>query len=1008
MKKFFKGSYFAIIMAFIYIPIIIMIIFSFNSGGTTFSFLGWDTKWYGEFINNSPFVKSIITSLFVAVISTAVSLVIGTMAAIGLSRTKSVTQKSWFNVANIPLINADVVTAVSLMIIFIVSGMSFGIGTLIMAHISFNVPYVLITVMPRLRKIDKSLLESAQDLGAKPYQVLFKVILPILKPAIITAAAIAFAMSFDDFIISYFTGGSQTNVSTFIYTAKKIKPFIFAFGTILVGAIVLVIIGWNAFAIFKQHKEQNKEAIKSGLYKQKQIHKLNLAIDELVAIIESGQIIRPTKKINLWVKYWFVNLKLKWIASRNFDKKIAKLEWKQSRIKSQINKEKRYYSRRDNTKKQLKKLNAQLARTKTDVKKAAKLTLQIEKLEDKLIFLNEEIEYIENRDELSKQKAKEIQNDIKKLKYNFKKEIKPSKKTISWYNKKIKELEQWKIEVEEGKNHYKLRLVVERLKNVKELNYNQIILLNEKSLHLYNLTHPKKSLTSKLDYQILKTKNENEKQNLIIEKQAQLLKFNNKYFFTIDKKLQDLNFFYRKVEKLKNKLNPPDDREIIHTKGFIVRSWKIIAVSLIGLSAFAGLTVAYIKNNIYDLVIGNWGEYIDPDIITDFEKKYGVKVNYQEYDSNETLYNKLYTFNYDVMVPSDYMVQKLAQENALLKLDYSKLNVKGTIDGKDLNPNKPQEGQEQVELVSGLLETMHSSKAKESEEDSKLYPEQTQSTGTILSYAIPYFWGDLVMVVNPTEANKEFLTSNGVNIDPNTNEIISTTLSWDLLWKAKDANKRLALNSDPKNIFMLAAEKNYQKVNLNKITEVDVAAKDVKNLILANNVSLNGDDLITKVSLGQFDFALMYNGDALYANQVYNHEDDEDDSNDGETKFIYGRPNKKNVTTGYNEGTNIFSDNMVISKKSNHQDLAYLWVNFILENMNLITSYVGIPSPSQSAMDEMLAEDGDFADYPDLYKPKDVYEGLSEEGKQLSFQYQEGIDDYLVDQYNNIVSGKIG
>jgi spermidine/putrescine transport system permease protein len=129
------------------------------------------------------------------------------------------------------------------MIVFLMAGLKFGIVTLILAHISFNVPYVLITVMPRLRKIDKSLIEASYDLGAKNTQVLFKVILPILKPAIITATAIAFAMSFDDFIISYFTGGDQTNVSSFIYTAKKIKPYIFAFGTILVLIIVLAVIG---------------------------------------------------------------------------------------------------------------------------------------------------------------------------------------------------------------------------------------------------------------------------------------------------------------------------------------------------------------------------------------------------------------------------------------------------------------------------------------------------------------------------------------------------------------------------------------------------------------------------------------------------------------------------------------------------------------------------------------------------------------------------------------------
>lgn len=1012
MKKFFKGSYFAIIMAFIYIPIIVMIVFSFNSGGTTFSFLGWDTKWYSEFIHNSPFMKSIITSLFVAVISTAISLVIGTMAAIGLSRVKKVTQNSWWGIANVPLINADVVTAVSLMIIFIISGMSFGVGTLIMAHISFNVPYVLITVMPRLRKIDPALIESAQDLGAKPHQVLFKVILPILKPAIITAAAIAFAMSFDDFIISYFTGGSQTNVSTFIYTAKKVKPFIFAFGTILVGAIVLVIIGWNAVSIFKQRNAQNKDLIKQGLYKQKQIHQLEIKIDELVKMVEEKAKNKYTKRPSLWIKYYWVKLKLKYVASHNYDKRIAKLEWKQYRLKSEISREKRYYTRRDNTKIRIKKLKVQLSKKTNDIRRAARLSIQLEKQEDKLKFLNEEIEYIKNRDEIAAKKGKDITKQIKKLKREFKREDEPSKATINWYNKKIKSLEDWKIEVEEGKNNYKLRMVVERLRKYKELNFNQIIALTEKLATLKLSIHWHKPITDQIDEEIKSTTDLTMVDNLLVQRENKITNFNNKLYFAIDDQLSKFAKMNQKVIKAKQKLTPPDDENITYSKGFIARSWKAIAIAFVGISAFTGLTMAYVKNNIYDLVIGNWGEYIDPALISEFESKYGVKVNYQEYDSNETLYNKLYTFKYDVMVPSDYMVQKLAQENHLLKLDYSKLNIKGTLtpesyktkatepdpDLTKLNPNPPNEGAEQAELVSGLLDSMHKSKVEMPIDDQEMNINPS-TEGTILSYAVPYFWGDLVLVVNPTEDNLQFLTDHGIEYNEETHEIDSSTVSWSILWEAQKANKRLALNSDPKNIFMLAAQKLFKKVNLDTKATIDQAAEEVKDLILKSNVSLNGDDLITKVGLGEFDFALMYNGDALYSNQVYNHEDDEDDSNDGDTKFAFGRPSKNG------EGTNIFSDNMVISKKTAHQELAYLWINYIVENMNKITSYVAIASPSQSAMDEMIEEDGDFAGYPDLYNVKASDPDYAK-GKTLAFEYKGEIDDYLVDRYNEIVAGK--
>jgi spermidine/putrescine transport system permease protein len=166
MKKFLGSSYFVIILSLLYIPIVIMMIFSFNSGSSTSVFTGWSLKWYDDFIHNSPFLKSIITSLFVAVVSTTISIVIGIMAVIGLWRMPQRRSRKWLGMANIPLINADVITAVSLMVIFLLAGLKFGIVTLIAAHISFNIPYVIITVMPFVRKIDKNLIAASKDLGS--------------------------------------------------------------------------------------------------------------------------------------------------------------------------------------------------------------------------------------------------------------------------------------------------------------------------------------------------------------------------------------------------------------------------------------------------------------------------------------------------------------------------------------------------------------------------------------------------------------------------------------------------------------------------------------------------------------------------------------------------------------------------------------------------------------------------------------------------------------------------
>lgn len=278
MKRFLKSSYMAFIMLFIYVPIMILILFSFNSGESMSIFNGFSDRWYKQLANEQPFLQSIIVSVFTAVIATAISVVIGTLAAIGLSRARKITQKMTLSVTNIPLINADIITAVSLMMLFIALGANFGMLTLVLAHISFDVPYVIITILPRLRKVDQKLLEASLDLGAKPSQTLRKIILPILKPAIIAAAAIAFAMSFDDFIISYFTGGDDVNVATFIYTMKRIKPFINAFGTICIAIIAFVIIGWNGWNIYKINYNRFRREMLKGTYKDKDIMRYEMKL----------------------------------------------------------------------------------------------------------------------------------------------------------------------------------------------------------------------------------------------------------------------------------------------------------------------------------------------------------------------------------------------------------------------------------------------------------------------------------------------------------------------------------------------------------------------------------------------------------------------------------------------------------------------------------------------------------------------------------------------------------
>ncbi|ATZ21749.1 spermidine/putrescine ABC transporter permease/substrate-binding protein [Mesoplasma tabanidae] len=1082
MKRFVRSTYFALILLVIYVPIGIMVVFSFNSGSSVSNWMGFSTRWYEEFFKNSPFIKSIITSLFVAVVSTAISVVIGVMAAIGLSRLTKRKQSKWMSVANIPLINADIITAVALMVVFLICGLKFGILTLIMAHVSFNVPYVLITVMPRLRKVDKSIVEASYDLGAKTSTVIFKVILPILKPAIVIATVIAFAMSFDDFIISYFTGGAQTNVASFIYSAKRIKPYIFAFGTMMVAIIAAGVIIWNAFLFAQEKKESTKLKIKNGTYKSKEIYKIEKEIQLLFDALNSGTKRKISFNIPIWFKYCILKFKLKIANSKNYDKKIAKLEWKRYKLQNTINREKRYASRLKKALAKQKQLEKQLSKT-TEVKRAAKISIQLEKNEEKVTFLSEEIAWLNEQEKEAKEKAASINKKIKQLKKDFKAEVNPSKSTVNWYNKKIKYYEEWKIEVEEGKNNFKLRMIVEKLKEIKQINENKINDLASRLDLIATQAFRKVSVTNKLNKKI--ASNPNDKTLVELKKQT-FIKFEQTQNDLIASKNNKIDQIKLAIAKQKEKHFPINIDEANFTKGFFARSWKVIMVSLLVLVSFTGLTVAFVMNNIYDLVIGNWGEYIDPSLIKQFEKENKVRVNYQEYDSNETLYNKLYTFNYDLMVPSDYMVQKLAEEGKLEPLDYSKINAWSKPFGDEniaINPEKMKENiktaesenenkdSEKLEISSDLLNVMSKSEVKYVEEGE--YEGKGLGSGTIVDYAIPYLWGDLVIAVNPNSIGTSRTSSNPdasnikwliqkhpetllkrekgsvewISLAPNDQYDISyeyamnnSELSWRILWEAAKDGKEVVLNEDPKNVFAIAGQILYGTGNLTKQSQIDAAAKELKTLLSYKNVGLQGDSLIQTASEAQFDFAVMYNGDLSYANVIYNGEDtletdDEEDEYklfsvspkaDDEPKvyYLYGRPNGNVETKSDEEGskptkqtTNIYSDNMVMSRYSKHKDLAYDFINFFIEHAEDISESTGTPTgfvetmESATAAPEGSKEEGTYYRYSDMFKPiilhknggngKPAYDDMW-----LEPFFNNLLDPKLIDAYNTLRAGK--
>ncbi len=319
MKKYIRSTYLAIILLLVYLPIFIFMMFSFNSSGSVSKMTGLSLKWYENFFHNEPFILSIILSLIIGIIVTLVSLIIGIMASIGLTKSSKITKKMTLSISNIPLINADVVTAVSLMLLFLTFSFSFGFVTLIFSHISFDIPYVILIILPRLKKIDNELIESSTDLGAKPSYTLFKIILPILKPAIISAAVIAFTMSFDDFIISYFTGGATNNVATYIYSLKIVEPYVNAFGTMIIVVIASVVIFWNIIRVYKNTNMKKLSEIIKNVYK-----------DEYLISLEN-KLILLYKTYNLSIRLDIpVNLKL--------EKKIKSIELKIAKEKKYINK----------------------------------------------------------------------------------------------------------------------------------------------------------------------------------------------------------------------------------------------------------------------------------------------------------------------------------------------------------------------------------------------------------------------------------------------------------------------------------------------------------------------------------------------------------------------------------------------------------------------------------------------------------------------------------------------
>ena len=249
-------------MLFFYLPILYIIVFSFNDSRSLTKFSGFSLRWYEKMLADSTMMEAVLYTVIIAVIATVVATVVGTITAIGLSKSRKVVQKMVERINDLPVMNPDIVTAISLLMFFSVLTIKKGFGTLLIAHIMFCIPYVMLFVTPKLRSLDPNLIDAAMDLGATPFQALVKVIVPQIKPGIVSGALIAFTMSFDDFVISYFTtGNGVNNISILVYTmSKRVNPSINALSTIVILLITLVLGVVNIVPIMREKREKDGKA----------------------------------------------------------------------------------------------------------------------------------------------------------------------------------------------------------------------------------------------------------------------------------------------------------------------------------------------------------------------------------------------------------------------------------------------------------------------------------------------------------------------------------------------------------------------------------------------------------------------------------------------------------------------------------------------------------------------------------------------------------------------------
>lgn len=262
MKKLGK-LYLVLVMLFLYAPIFVLIVFSFNQSKSSSVFTGFTLDWYKRLFNNRLIISSLVNTIIIAVAASIISTTLGTLAAIGINSMRKVPRAVVMNVTNMPIINPEIVTGVSLMLLFSFFAarmtLEFGFVTLLIAHITFDVPYVILNVMPKFNQMDPHLYEAAQDLGCSPFKAFRKVVLPEIMPGVISGFLMSFTYSLDDFVISYFTSGSTSQtlpITIYSMTRRKVSPEINALSTLIFITVVIVLLVKNFV--------ENKAAKKAG------------------------------------------------------------------------------------------------------------------------------------------------------------------------------------------------------------------------------------------------------------------------------------------------------------------------------------------------------------------------------------------------------------------------------------------------------------------------------------------------------------------------------------------------------------------------------------------------------------------------------------------------------------------------------------------------------------------------------------------------------------------------